>query len=577
MFLPEFSFASVCLAAERKVKGLAEVAVVVMAAFCGASYFNAIMHACPTCVPAGRAVCIEHHLRCLHGERDSWPSEQFSVPPGLEQRVSSTDNVSTGLLDGLRRRVAATVAAEGAEAHQVEVDHLVWAYAHSEAGRAMTEWATSSGHPVAAELASVAQDQARRFLAGSGPSDAVETDLRLASIAGRLTPLEDAGASEDHRLLRASLRDFAEREIGPHAQDIHRRDLDIPERIISGAAALGLFGLSVPTEYGGAQEAEDCRAMLITTEELSRASLAAGGSLITRPEILVRALLRGGTQDQKQRWLPAIASGEKVVAVAVAKAGHGSDVAGITCRATPLPGGDWEISGTKLWCTFAGRAELLMVLCRTAGRRAPGAVGVRGGKARLRRARVRVPAGRRDAAREGDSHHRLSGNAHVRARLRWVPGARQRAGRPGPVAESGLLPPDGGLFDGPGADGRPGRGRHAGRAGSRAGVRQNRIVFGKPVLDHQLIRARIGWMALRVHASRRLGYRAARLLDQGKGQMEASLAKLYASRMAELVTRDAMQVHGAMATARRPTCRATSSMRACWPSSRAPRRPYPCG
>ena len=75
---------------------------------------------------------------------------------------------------------------------------------------------------------------------------------------------------------------------------------------------------------------------------------------------------------------------------------------------------------------------------------------------------------------------------------------------------------------------------------------RNRIVFGKPVLDHQLIRARIGWMALRLHASRQLGYRAARLLDQGKGQMEASLAKLYASRMAELVTRDVMQVHGAM-------------------------------
>ena len=75
---------------------------------------------------------------------------------------------------------------------------------------------------------------------------------------------------------------------------------------------------------------------------------------------------------------------------------------------------------------------------------------------------------------------------------------------------------------------------------------RNRIVFGKPVLDHQLIRARIGWMALRLHASRQLGYRAARLLDQGKGQMEASLAKLYASRMAELATREAMEVHGAM-------------------------------
>jgi (2S)-methylsuccinyl-CoA dehydrogenase len=469
------------------------------------------------------------------------------VPPGLEQRVSSTDNVSIGLLDDLRRHVAAAVAAEGADAHQVEVDHLAWAYAHSEAGRAMTGWATSSGHPLAAELASVAQDEARRFLAGSGPADAVETDLRLAGLAGRLTPLEDAGASEDHRLLRASLRAFAEREIRPHAQDIHRRDLDIPERIISGAAAMGLFGLSVPAEYGGAQEAEDCRAMLITTEELSRASLAAGGSLITRPEILVRALLRGGTEDQKRRWLPAIASGEKAVAVAVTEAGHGSDVAGITCRAARLPGGDWQISGTKLWCTFAGRAELLMVLCRTAG------AGHRG---------LSVFVVEKPAFAGHQFEHRQDGGVLLRGKA--IPTIGYRGMHTFELVFDGFRVPASALV---GQDQWLNRGFYLqmegfsmGRvqtAGRAVGVMQaaleaaleyarNRIVFGKPVLDHQLIRARIGWMALRLHASRQLGYRAARLLDQGKGQMEASLAKLYASRMAELVTQDAMQVHGAM-------------------------------
>jgi hypothetical protein len=82
--------------------------------------------------------------------------------------VNGTGDVGiASLLDELRRRVAAVVAAEGADAHQIEVDHLGWAYAHGEAGRAMMEWATASGHPLAAELASVAQDQARRFLGGS--------------------------------------------------------------------------------------------------------------------------------------------------------------------------------------------------------------------------------------------------------------------------------------------------------------------------------------------------------------------------------------------------------------------------
>src|SRR5205807_10078510 len=133
-----------------------------------------------------------------------------------------------------------------------------------------------------------------------------------------------------------------------------------------GVSQLGLFGLSVPELYGGSQgEAPDNRSMLIATEELSRGSLAAGGSLNTRPEILVRALLRAGSEEQRRRWLPAIASGEQLVAVAVTEPDHGSDVASIRCRATRLPDGGWEITGTKLWCTFAGRSELLMVLCRT--------------------------------------------------------------------------------------------------------------------------------------------------------------------------------------------------------------------
>ena len=93
-------------------------------------------------------------------------------------------------------------------------------------------------------------------------------------------------------------------------------------------------------------------------------SLAAG-SLATRPEILVAALLAGGTEAQKQRWLPQIAAGARLVAVAVTEPDHGSDVAGIQCRAQQTEDGSWSISGTKLWCTFAGRAELLLVLCRT--------------------------------------------------------------------------------------------------------------------------------------------------------------------------------------------------------------------
>src|SRR5205807_8102594 len=114
--------------------------------------------------------------------------------------------------------------------------------------------------------------------------------------------VEDVGADEEHRLLRRTLRDFAQSKVAPRAQEIHRQDLDVPDEIIRGVAELGLFGLSIPEEFGGSLSGRpDNVAMLIATEELSAASLAAGGSLMTRPEILVRALLSGATEDQKDR------------------------------------------------------------------------------------------------------------------------------------------------------------------------------------------------------------------------------------------------------------------------------------
>ena len=102
---------------------------------------------------------------------------------------------------------------------------------------------------------------------------------------------------------------FGEDKIAPQAEHIHRGDLDIPTDIIEGVAELGCFGLSISEAYGGfAQGTEDdYLAMIIATEELSRASLGAGGSLITRPEILARALEGGGTEAQKHHWLPRIA------------------------------------------------------------------------------------------------------------------------------------------------------------------------------------------------------------------------------------------------------------------------------
>ena len=130
---------------------------------------------------------------------------------------------------------------------------------------------------------------------------------------------------------------------------------------------LGFFGMSVPEEFGGGGMGN--LAMILTTEELSRCSLAAAGSLITRPEILTKALLKGGTEAQKEKWLPPIAAGEIMVGISVTEPDTGSDVASVKCRADAGGGRGqakgYLINGAKAWCTFAGRANVLALLART--------------------------------------------------------------------------------------------------------------------------------------------------------------------------------------------------------------------
>ncbi len=171
---------------------------------------------------------------------------------------------------------------------------------------------------------------------------------------------------EDFELVRDTFHRFAEEKVRPHAEHVHRTNSDIPEEVIAGLAELGGFGLSVPEEYDGFATGgeSDYMGMVVATEELSWGSLGVGGSLITRPEILTRALVYGGTEEQKKHWLPKLASAEVLAAVAVTEPDFGSDVAGIVTSATPTEGG-WVINGVKTWCTFAARADVLMLLART--------------------------------------------------------------------------------------------------------------------------------------------------------------------------------------------------------------------
>ena len=203
-------------------------------------------------------------------------------------------------------------------------------------------------------------------------------------------------------MVQDTFRRFADQKLAPIAEHIHRTNGDIPEEIIEGLAEMGAFGLSIPAEYGGYGEGGEGEyiGMVVSTEELSRGSLGAGGSLITRPEILARALIAGGTEEQKHEWLPKLASAEIMNAVAVTEPDFGSDVAGVKVTATPTDGG-WLLNGVKTWCTFGARADVLLVLARTDPDRSTGHRGLSMfivPKDARRQPRLRArPAGRRTA------------------------------------------------------------------------------------------------------------------------------------------------------------------------------------
>ncbi|MGK5091624.1 acyl-CoA dehydrogenase family protein [Deltaproteobacteria bacterium TL4] len=354
--------------------------------------------------------------------------------------------------------------------------------------------------------------------------------------------------SEDHRLMMDTFRAFAEKEVKPHAEEIHRKDLLIPKNIVKGAVEQGCFGLSIPAEYGGFSEEEDNVGIVVVTEELSRGAMIIG-SLITRPEILSKALLKGGTEAQKQKWLPLLATGERFAAVAVTEPNHGSDVAGITVTARPTEGG-WLINGVKTWCTFAGRADILMVLARSEEDPA------------LTHKGLSLFIAEKPTFEGHDFEHTQPGGGHISGRAIATMGYRgmhsyevnfenyfvlaenQIGGKEG-LGKGFYMQMAG--FSG-------GRLQTAARAlglmqaAYEAGTQyaKDRYVFGKPLLEYGLSQLKIARMAMIIQACRQLTYKAAKLMNRNQGQIEASMVKLLACRQAEWVTREALQLHGGM-------------------------------
>lgn len=351
-------------------------------------------------------------------------------------------------------------------------------------------------------------------------------------------------------MTRDSVRQFAESEVLPIAERVHRHDELVPESIIGKMRELGFFGMSVPETYGGGGMGN--LPMIITTEELSRASLAAAGSLITRPEILTKALLKGGTEAQKRRWLPAIAAGEIMVGISVTEPDNGSDVAAVKCRADAAEAGGrtgYVINGAKAWCTFAGRANVLAVLTRTDPDVKKGARGLSllivekdpfpGHAFEMRQATGGLLTGKADPTPGYRGMHSFTLNFDQY----FVP-AENLVGEDAGLGKGFYLQMQGFAA---------GRLQTGGRA---TGVAQaalertaeyanDRRQFGRPIGEFQLTQHKLGRMATHLMAARQLTYAAARRMDEDESAaLEPAMAKLFASDVAVWTTQEGQLIHG---------------------------------
>jgi (2S)-methylsuccinyl-CoA dehydrogenase len=375
----------------------------------------------------------------------------------------------------------------------------------------------------------------------------------LAARGAHATDLEDQAAS----LVRDSARSFAKAEVVPIAQEMHRQDHLVPEPLIRKIADLGLFGCSVPEEYGGT--GMGYLTMVVLTEELSTASLVAG-SLITRSEILTRALSQGGTEEQRQHWLPRIASGELIVGICVTEPDVGSDVNSVSCRATKGEHegrAGWFIEGPKAWSTFAGRANILALLARTSS---DPALGHRNLSLFI------VPK----EPYEGHHFvHTQPEGGSIAGTANPTPG--YRGMHSFTLAIERYFVPAENLVGGEAGVGRgfylQMGGFSAGRlqTGARAtGVGQaalekacayalERRQFAQPIAEYQLTQHKIGRMATHVAAGRHLTYAAARAMQKdervspttpSEADTQAAMCKLFASDVAIWVSQEAQLIHG---------------------------------
>ncbi|MGR3635836.1 MAG: acyl-CoA dehydrogenase family protein [Shimia sp.] len=171
-----------------------------------------------------------------------------------------------------------------------------------------------------------------------------------------------SGLDDELEMIREQFRRFAVDRVEPNAHEWHLKDELIPMEIIEELAELGVFGLTIPEEYGGFGLSK--ASMVVVSEELSRGYIGVG-SLGTRSEIAAELILCGGTEEQKQQWLPKISSAEILPTAVFTEPNTGSDLGSLRTRAVKTENGNWDVTGNKTWITHAARTHVMTLLART--------------------------------------------------------------------------------------------------------------------------------------------------------------------------------------------------------------------
>ena len=348
----------------------------------------------------------------------------------------------------------------------------------------------------------------------------------------------NAGLDETMEQIRNEMRRFAEDNVTPHAHEWHLNNEYIPLEVIGQMSELGVFGLTIPEAYGGMGLGKE--AMCVVSEELSRAYIGVG-SLGTRSEIAAELILCGGTEEQKQHWLPKIASGEILPTAVFTEPNTGSDLASLRTRAV-RDGDTWKISGNKTWITHPVRADIMTLLARTN----PDEPGYRG----LSMFIAEKPRGTDEDPFPADG---MSGGE--------IEVLGYRGMKEYEIAFDGFEVKDGNLLGEVEGEGfkqlmQTFEGARIQTAARALGVAQcaldlglkyaeERIQFGKALVSFPRVSDKLALMAAEVMIARQLTYFSSWQKDSGKRcDLEAGMAKLLGARVAWAAADNALQIHG---------------------------------